>query len=133
MYRFPFFRAGLGLVIAVSAPAFAGPDSARPAAPSSTNSGNGNFGGTEIRREQQDAQTGSKEEDANEKTIQLSEVSQAAREAAQKELGTIPTEAKTVNGTKPTQYELEAKDKYGKEIAVHVLENGTVVKKEGMK
>lgn len=129
MYRSLLFLAGLGSAIAVSAPVFAAPDSTPPAARSSTNSGNGNFGGTEIRREQ--AQTSeNKQEEANEKTIQLSEVPKAARDAAQKELGTAPTEAKVVNGTSPMQYELEAKAKDGKETSVHVLANGTIVKKE---
>jgi uncharacterized protein YpmB len=70
------------------------------------------------------------QEEANEKTIQLSQVPQAARDAAQKELGMAPTEAKIINGTSPQQYELEGKDKSGKEISVHVQANGTVVKKE---
>jgi len=132
MHRFRLFlAAGLGSAIAVSAPAFAGPDQTRSPAPSSINSGNGNFGGTEIRREQQEAQvSGNKQEEESEKTVQLSEVPKAARDAAQKELGTAPTEAKVVNGTSPMQYELEAKDKTGKETAVHVLANGTIVKKE---
>ena len=75
------------------------------------------------------AQTKAQEE-ANEKTVQLSQVPEAARNAAQKELGAAPTEAKLVSGTNPQQYELEAKDKSGKEISVHVQANGTVVKKE---
>jgi hypothetical protein len=75
------------------------------------------------------AQTKAQEE-ANEKTIQLSQVPQAARDAAQKELGMTPTEARIVNGTSPQQYELEAKDKSGKEVSVHVQANGTVVKRE---
>jgi hypothetical protein len=69
-------------------------------------------------------------EEAREKTIQLSEVPQAARDAAEKALGTAPTEAKLVSGTSPQQYELEAKNAAGKEVAVHVLANGKVVKKE---
>jgi hypothetical protein len=75
------------------------------------------------------AQTKAQEE-ANEKTVQLSQVPEAARNAAQKELGATPTEAKLVSGTNPQQYELEAKDKSGKEISVHVQGNGTIVKKE---
>jgi hypothetical protein len=131
MSKVRLFIAGLSSALVISIPAFAGPDSAPPAAPNTTNSGNGNFGGTEIRREQQEAQTsGSKEEEATEKTVQLSEVPQAARDAAQKELGAAPTEAKVVSGTSPTQYELEARNKSGKETAVHVLANGTIVKKE---
>ena len=75
------------------------------------------------------AQTKAQEE-ANEKTIQLSQVPEAARTAAQKELGMTPTEAKLVSGTNPQQYELETKDKSGKEVGVHVQANGTIVKKE---
>jgi hypothetical protein len=130
MYTTRLFLAAIGSVIALSTPAFAGPDSARPTPPSSTNSGNGNFGGTEIRHEQEAQTSSTKQEEANEKAIQLSEVPQVARDAAQKELGTAPTEAKVVSGTSPMQYELEAKTSDGKETAVHVLANGTIVKKE---
>ncbi|MBS0523322.1 MAG: hypothetical protein JSS04_06765, partial [Proteobacteria bacterium] len=67
MYKSILFLAGLGSAMAVSAPVLAGPDSAPRVAPSSTNSGNGNFGGTEIRREQQEAQApANKQEEANE-------------------------------------------------------------------
>jgi len=41
-----------------------------------------------------------------------------------------PTEAKLVGGSNPQEYELEGKDKSGKEISVHVQANGTIVKKE---
>ncbi len=75
------------------------------------------------------AQTKAQEE-ANEKTVQLSQVPQAARDAGQKALGAAPTEAKMVSGTSPQEYELETKDKSGKEISVHVKADGTVVKKE---
>lgn len=69
-------------------------------------------------------------DEASEKTVQLSQVPKAARDAAQKELGTTPTEAKMVSGTNPQEYELEAKDRSGKEMSVHVRADGTVVKKE---
>ena len=72
----------------------------------------------------------SRSEESREKTIQMSEVPQAARDAAQKALGTAPTEAKIVTGTNPQQYELEAQDASGTNVAVHVLANGKVVKKE---
>ncbi len=75
------------------------------------------------------AQTKAQEE-AQEKTVQLSQVPQPARDAAQKALGTAPTEAKLVNGTSPQEYELEAKATSGKEVSVHVRADGTVVKKE---
>jgi hypothetical protein len=71
-----------------------------------------------------------KSEEAQEKTIQMSKVPQPARDAAQKTLGTAPTEAKIVSGTNPQEYELEGKDKAGKEVGVHVLADGTVVKTE---
>ncbi|HEU5093940.1 MAG TPA: hypothetical protein VFT77_02240 [Reyranella sp.] len=69
-------------------------------------------------------------DEASEKTVQLSQVPKAARDAAQKELGAMPTEAKMVSGTNPQEYELEAKDRSGKEVGVHVHADGTVVKKE---
>lgn len=49
-------------------------------------------------------------EESREKTIQLTEAPQAARDAAEKALGTAPTEARLVSGTSPQQYELEAKN-----------------------
>ena len=76
------------------------------------------------------AQTNKTPEESQEKTVQLSQVPQAARDAGQKVLGMAPTEAKMVNGTTPQEYELEAKDKSGKEVSVHVRADGTVVKKE---
>ncbi len=75
------------------------------------------------------AQTKAQEE-SQEKTVQLSQVPQAARDAGQKALGRTPTEAKIVNGTNPQEYELEAKDTSGKETSVHVRADGTVIKKE---
>jgi len=72
----------------------------------------------------------SRSEEAREKPIQMSQVPQAAREAAKKALGSEPTEAKIVTGTKPQQYELAAQNSSRKEFAVHVLADGTVVKSE---
>ncbi|HZQ02094.1 MAG TPA: hypothetical protein VFB13_21290 [Reyranella sp.] len=76
------------------------------------------------------AQTTKAQEESQEKTIQLSQVPKAARDAGQKALGAAPTEAKIVNGTNPQEYELEAKAANGKETSVHVRADGTVVKKE---
>jgi hypothetical protein len=70
-----------------------------------------------------------KDEESREKTIQLSEVPQAAMDAARKALGTAPTEAKIITGTSPQQYELEAKNKAGKEASVHVRADGKVIKR----
>jgi len=70
-----------------------------------------------------------KDEESREKTVQLSEVPQAAMDAARKALGTAPTEAKIISGTSPQQYELEAKNKAGREVAVHVSADGKVLKK----
>jgi hypothetical protein len=70
-----------------------------------------------------------KDEESREKTVQLSEVPQAAMDTARKALGTAPTEAKIISGTSPQQYELEAKNKAGKEVAVHVSADGKVLKK----
>ena len=72
----------------------------------------------------------SKDEEAREKAVQMTQVPQPARDAAQKVLGATPTEAKIVNGTSPQEYELEGKNAAGKEVGVHVLANGTVVKTE---
>jgi hypothetical protein len=72
----------------------------------------------------------SKSEEAREKTIALSSVPKAAVDAAKQALGADPTEAKVINGTKPRQYELEAKNASGKEVAVHVRGDGTIVKRE---
>jgi len=71
-----------------------------------------------------------KDEESREKPIQLAQVPQAARDAAQKALGTAPTEAKIVSGTSPQEYELEATAKSGKEMSVHVRADGKLVKKE---
>jgi hypothetical protein len=69
-------------------------------------------------------------EEYREKTISLSEVPQAAIDAAQKALGTAPTEAKLIQGTSPQEYELEAPTKSDGEMSVHVLANGKVTKLE---
>ncbi len=69
-------------------------------------------------------------EEAREKSIALSSVPKAAVEAAKQALGSDPTEAKIIRGTKPQQYELEAKNASGQEAAVHVRADGTIVKRE---
>lgn len=68
-------------------------------------------------------------EEAREKTIDLSSVPKPAVDAAKKALGADPTEAKIIRGTRPQQYEL-AVESGGKEDAVHVRANGTIVKHE---
>jgi hypothetical protein len=70
------------------------------------------------------------QDEAREQTVQLSQVPQPARDSAQKALGMAPTEAKLVSGTNPQEYELEGKDKSGKEVSVHVRADGTVIKTE---
>jgi hypothetical protein len=72
----------------------------------------------------------SKSEEAREKTVALSSVPKAAMDAAKQALGADPTEAKVISGTKPRQYELEARNAAGKEVAVHVRGDGTIVKRE---
>ena len=69
-------------------------------------------------------------EEAREKTVALSSVPKAAVDAAKKALGSDPTEAKIITGTKPRQYELEARNASGKETSVHVRGDGTIVKRE---
>jgi hypothetical protein len=71
----------------------------------------------------------SQKEESHEKTIALSQVPEAARDAGEKALGATPTEAKVIKGTDPQQYELVAKTKSGKEMGVHVTADGKVVKK----
>ena len=64
-----------------------------------------------------------------EQTVDISQVPKPALEAARKALGKKPTDAKVVVGTSPQEYELMAKSKAGKEHKVHVLADGTVMKK----
>jgi hypothetical protein len=64
-----------------------------------------------------------------EETVDVSQVPKPALNAAQKALGTTPTDAKVVVGTSPQEYELMAKSKSGKEAKVYVLADGTVLKK----
>jgi hypothetical protein len=68
-------------------------------------------------------------EEARERTIELSSVPKPAVDAARKALGADPTEAKIIRGTRPQQYEV-AVESGGKENAVHVRANGTIVKRE---
>lgn len=69
-------------------------------------------------------------EEAREKTVALSSVPKAAVDAAKQALGADPTEAKIISGTKPRQYELAVEASGGKENAVHVRADGTIVKRE---
>lgn len=69
-------------------------------------------------------------DEANEKTVALSSVPKPAVDAAKKALGADPTEAKIITGTSPQQYELEARNASGKEMAVHVRSDGTILKHE---
>jgi hypothetical protein len=69
-------------------------------------------------------------EEANEQTVALSSVPKPAMDAAKKALGSDPTEAKIISGTSPQQYELEARNSSGKEMAVHVRADGRIVKHE---
>ncbi len=77
------------------------------------------------------AQSGSKSvsESSQEQTVDISQVPQLAREAAKKALGREPTQAKVIVGTSPQEYELMAKSKSGKPAKVHVLADGTIMKK----
>jgi len=63
-----------------------------------------------------------------EQTVDVSQVPQPALDAAQKVLGTKPTDAKVIVGTSPQEYELMAKNKSGKHAKVHVLADGTGMK-----
>jgi hypothetical protein len=65
---------------------------------------------------------------SQEQTVQMSQVPRAAREAAQKALGTKPTDAKVIVGTSPQEYQLMAKSSSGREAKVRVLADGTLMK-----
>jgi|SRR5581483_614015 len=70
-------------------------------------------------------------EESREKSVAMSQVPQAAKDAAKQALGADPTEAKIIRGTRPQQYELEAEGTNGgPEKAVHVTSDGKVVKTE---
>jgi len=69
-------------------------------------------------------------DEASEKTVPLSSVPKAAVYAAKRALGSDPTDAKIITGTNPQQYELQAAKDSGKEVAVHVRADGTIVKRE---
>jgi uncharacterized membrane protein YkoI len=69
-------------------------------------------------------------EEAQEKTVQLSQVPKAAVDAAQKALGGKVTEAKVMQQDGQQVYELERKDASGKERAVHVTAGGQILKTE---
>jgi hypothetical protein len=69
-------------------------------------------------------------QEAREKTIALSSVPQPALDAARRALGSDPTVAKIVTGTRPQQYELQAKNDSDQRMSVHVRADGTVIKKE---
>jgi hypothetical protein len=71
----------------------------------------------------------SRSEEAREKTVALSSVPQPAVAAARKALGSDPTEAKIISGTRPQQYELSF-EKGSRENSVHVRADGTIVKRE---
>jgi len=64
-----------------------------------------------------------------EQPVDISQVPKPALDAARKALGMKPTDAKVVIGTSPQEYELMAKSKSGKAHKVHVLADGTVMKK----
>lgn len=62
-------------------------------------------------------------------TLDLSQVPQSVRHAAEKALGTAPKEATMVAGTNPQEYKLTATDESGKAESVRVLEDGKILKK----
>lgn len=69
-------------------------------------------------------------EESRERSVDMSSVPQAAKDAAKQALGADPTEAKIISGTRPQQYELEARNASGQEASVHVRGDGTIVKRE---
>lgn len=69
---------------------------------------------------------GAANEPSGERIVALSSVPRPALEAAQQSLGTRPTLAKIVVGSRPEQYDLLAKDDADQRIGVHVRADGTV-------
>jgi hypothetical protein len=69
---------------------------------------------------------GAVNEPSVERTVALSSVPRAALDAAQHSLGTRPTLAKIVVGSKPKQYDLLAKDDSDARIGVHVRADGVI-------
>ena len=70
-------------------------------------------------------------DESREKSVAMSQVPQAAKDAAKQALGKDATEAKIIRGTRPQQYELEAEaTNGGQEKAVHVTGDGKVIKTE---
>lgn len=74
------------------------------------------------------ANTKSSHESRQEQTVEMSQVPRPAVDAAQKALGTSPTDAKVIVGTSPQEYVLMAKSSSGKKAKVHVLADGTVMR-----
>ncbi len=66
-------------------------------------------------------------ESSQAQTVDLAQVPQLARDAAQKALGRKPTQAQVIVGTSPQEYELMAKNSSGKTAKVHVLADGTIM------
>lgn len=64
---------------------------------------------------------------AAEKIVPLSSVPQPAIDAAKAALGADPSLAKIVIGTKPREYELQAKNASDQRMSALVRESGTVV------
>ncbi|RAI56067.1 hypothetical protein DOO78_22770 [Roseicella frigidaeris] len=79
----------------------------------------------------QQQRQGQEAREHNEQEIQLSEVPQAAMQAAQRALGGVQiTEAARVTVDGRQLYELEGKDASGREVEVYVTADGTVVRRE---
>lgn len=79
----------------------------------------------------QQQRQGQEAREHNEQEIQLSEVPQAAMQAAQRALGGVQiTEAARVTVDGRQLYELEGKDASGREVEVYVAADGTVVRRE---
>ena len=69
-------------------------------------------------------------DEGQELPIQPSQVPQPALDAAQKVLGSTPTQAGIVVGTDPQVYDLQATNQSGKVVGVNVLADGKVLKKD---
>jgi uncharacterized membrane protein YkoI len=70
------------------------------------------------------------DDDENETAIELTQVPQPARDAAQKQLGGVIREAKVIEQRGQKIYELEGQDSSGQKMSVHVTADGNVVQRE---
>ena len=116
MTRFQLIPAGASLLLLLAAPSFG-------------QNAYSQSGSTQP--ESTSAQTSSNMSSAHhqKKTVDMAEVPQAAKDTAQKQLGTAPERAKEFKGSHPMEYELSARNGSGKNVRVDVFADGTLARK----